>query len=211
MSDPYLFNWEPIYQAYLPWLASAFLFDYEHHRDLGGDGARKRYPDAVPVKYEVDKDRYDQKFWEGLVLRCCNHGQTFSDLLFNQSGRMWNTLPWPGALEDWIFTYPVRTYIGGDAIPYLDVLVKMADDDKRREWILRRTNMPGNDIPESEIFAHRILFREHDRIIGDRTGTARALYELMDYSKRYSLEKNLEDNLQEFFSTHFPECLPSNP
>ena len=29
MSDPYKFNWEPIYRAYLPELASEFIFGYE--------------------------------------------------------------------------------------------------------------------------------------------------------------------------------------
>lgn len=208
MSDPYKFNWEPLYRAYLPELAASFLFDYEYHRDLGGDSARKRYPDAESPKYVVDRDRYNQAFWEDLVLLCCNHGCTFSDKLFEHKRGMWSTLPWPGALEDWIFTDRNRNYISGDAISYLDTLTKMADDDKRRGWISLRTAM--TDIPASEVFAHRIMFREYD-FIEDRTGTTRALYELMNYSKRYSLEQNLEEHLRDFFSIHFPECLPSMP
>ncbi|VGO11809.1 hypothetical protein PDESU_00356 [Pontiella desulfatans] len=210
MDNPYKFNWEPIYREYLPELASQFVLDYESVRDFGASRPTKQFSCVAP-KYKVDSERYDNEFWEEMVIRYCNGGREFGDELSEMGKRMGYRTPWPGALEGQIYQEPVLEYHVMDGVPYVKHLLDMASDEDRRHWISLNEKDSAISISPAQIFAHRLIFEEYEAIIDNRCDTANALYQLMDYSRRCSLEEHLPDRLVMLFSSYFPDCLSKKP
>ena len=209
MDNPYTFNWEPIYRAYLPELADRFVGDYETARDLGAEKLTKQFSCVAP-KYKVDSNRYDQVFWEELVIRYQNGGRTFFDELMEVSKKFGRRMPWPSGLKRWIYLEPGRFFEKFQQVPHLTYLLKMENDGERREWIAEAAKDQATTISAVQVFSYRLMFREFGAIMENHAETADALYELMDYSKRLSLEYHLIGNLVEFFSAHFPDCRPKS-